>query len=169
MNNMEHLDQLAAHERGDLAFTGTCKMFQRLVDTGLAWRMDDPHYPQTARSLIEAGYITAKGIPHEVHSTEHPRQEREVQGMELHRHGAAADSAETSRDLRHPVRLRGRQFRLCQIGGFRAARYSRGADMSDSVVAYYAGVVIGVALAAAGWEVWVSVPRVLDHLLAVPQ
>lgn len=45
------------YEMGTLSQEGILTLFQRLVDTGLAWQLQG-HYGRTAAALIEAGYIT---------------------------------------------------------------------------------------------------------------
>ena len=51
-------DELIAYESGEQDFDATLDMFQRLVDTGLAWTLQG-HYGRTAQHLIEGGYIHA--------------------------------------------------------------------------------------------------------------
>jgi hypothetical protein len=51
------LDDIIAYEQGDLNEEDTVRLFQYLVDTGLAWQLQG-HYGRTAQALIDAGYIT---------------------------------------------------------------------------------------------------------------
>ena len=54
---MDNLDQIIAYEQGDLGEEETIKLFQNLVDTGLAWQLQGS-YGRTAKALIEAGLVT---------------------------------------------------------------------------------------------------------------
>ena len=54
---MDNLDQIIAYEQGDLGEEETIKLFQNLVDTGMAWSLQG-HYGRTAKALIEAGLVT---------------------------------------------------------------------------------------------------------------
>lgn len=56
------LDRLIDHEEGRLSEPETVQLFQQLIDTGLAWKLQG-HYGRTAQALIEAGRCTrARGI-----------------------------------------------------------------------------------------------------------
>jgi len=44
-------------EQGNLSEEGVLSLFQHLVDTGLAWRLQGS-YGRNAQHLIEAGHIT---------------------------------------------------------------------------------------------------------------
>lgn len=44
------------YESGELDAEGTRTLFQHLVNSGLAWRLQG-HYGRTAKALIEAGEI----------------------------------------------------------------------------------------------------------------
>jgi len=48
--------EIIAYESGALDEEGTLELFQHLVNTGLAWKLQG-HYGRTAASLIEAGLI----------------------------------------------------------------------------------------------------------------
>lgn len=54
---MDNIDNIIAYESGDLSDEESIKLFQNLVDTGLAWQLQG-HYGRTAQNLIDLGYIT---------------------------------------------------------------------------------------------------------------
>jgi len=49
---------IMAHENGELDEEGTKRLFQHLVDSGLAWRLQG-HYGRAAHAMIDAGHIKA--------------------------------------------------------------------------------------------------------------
>lgn len=51
------LDAIIAFEQGELDEDETIDLFQRLVDNGMAWRLQGV-YGRTAVRLIEAGLVT---------------------------------------------------------------------------------------------------------------
>lgn len=54
MTDSERVDLIIAYEEGTLSEEKTIELFQHLIDTGLAWRLQG-HYGRTAVALIEAG------------------------------------------------------------------------------------------------------------------
>lgn len=52
------LDKIIAYESGELDDGDTVELFQELVDSGLAWKLQG-HYGRTAMELIDAGMITS--------------------------------------------------------------------------------------------------------------
>lgn len=54
------LDQIIAYEHGELEQDQIIGLFQRLVDTGLAWQLQG-HYGRTARALIDQGFVIERG------------------------------------------------------------------------------------------------------------
>jgi hypothetical protein len=53
------IDDIIAYENGLLDEDETLDLFQRLVDSGLAWELQG-HYGRTAMALIEEGLITLR-------------------------------------------------------------------------------------------------------------
>ena len=58
------IDQIIKYENGDMDFAEVIKLFQTLVDTGVAWRLQG-HYGRTASDLIERGYVTPPKDDHD--------------------------------------------------------------------------------------------------------
>jgi len=56
---MDQVSQIMAYEMGELDEEGTIRLFQGLIDSGLAWQLQGI-YGRTAKALIEAGICTAK-------------------------------------------------------------------------------------------------------------
>jgi hypothetical protein len=50
---MKLTERLIAYERDELDANETVKLFQTLIDSGLAWNLQG-HYGRTAHALIEA-------------------------------------------------------------------------------------------------------------------
>jgi hypothetical protein len=49
------LNQVIAYEQGELDEEGIIDMFQQLINSGMAWKMQGS-YGRTAKALIDAGY-----------------------------------------------------------------------------------------------------------------
>lgn len=60
MTSGEMADLLIEHEQGSTSEEEDIRLFQYLVDTGLAWQLQG-YYGRTARDMIEAGLITPPG------------------------------------------------------------------------------------------------------------
>ena len=56
---MDQIGQIIAYEQGDLNEDETVELFQNLVDSGLAWKLQGAYGRQAAR-LIKAGLIHQK-------------------------------------------------------------------------------------------------------------
>ena len=54
------IDKIIAYEQGELDDAETLELFQALVDSGMAWKLQGS-YGRTAMSLLEAGLIEQKG------------------------------------------------------------------------------------------------------------
>jgi hypothetical protein len=50
------MDHLTRYEKGQLDAESTLELFQALVDTGLAWQLQD-HYSDNAEALINEGLV----------------------------------------------------------------------------------------------------------------
>ena len=64
VNKTNQLDYIMAYEDGSLSDDDTVELFQYLVDSGLAWRLQGS-YGRTAKALIESGHVKAKEKNHE--------------------------------------------------------------------------------------------------------
>jgi hypothetical protein len=51
----DQVGRIMAYEQGDLSDEDTITLYQELIDSGLAWRLQG-HYGRTAKALIDAGY-----------------------------------------------------------------------------------------------------------------
>lgn len=56
MKNFDQTQAIIDYEAGVLNFEETVELFQELVDSGLAWKLQG-HYGRTARELIDLDYI----------------------------------------------------------------------------------------------------------------
>lgn len=52
---MSQIDKIMLFESGELDFEGIVELFQDLIDSGLAWKLQGS-YGRTAKSLIDDGY-----------------------------------------------------------------------------------------------------------------
>lgn len=56
---MDSLDRIMSYEDGNLNEEDTIELFQALVDSGLAWKLQG-HYGRTATELIKAGLVQVR-------------------------------------------------------------------------------------------------------------
>lgn len=54
---MSELDSIIAYEQGELSYEDTIALFQSLVNSGLAWRLQG-HYGRTATAMVADGLIS---------------------------------------------------------------------------------------------------------------
>lgn len=54
---MSQVDKIIAYEQGDLGEAETVELFQELIDTGMAWKLQG-HYGRTAQALIDSGHCS---------------------------------------------------------------------------------------------------------------
>ena len=52
---MTMLNQVIAYEQGELDEEGIVELFQELINSGMAWKLQGS-YGRTAKALIDAGY-----------------------------------------------------------------------------------------------------------------
>lgn len=55
----DYVGEIMAYEEGTIDEGRFIKLFQYLVDTGLAWKLQG-HYGRTAQAMLDAGHITRK-------------------------------------------------------------------------------------------------------------
>jgi hypothetical protein len=60
---MEFYDRIIALEQGELSFEETVNLFQELIDSGLAWKLQGS-YGRQAIDFIDAGYCTMPRTNH---------------------------------------------------------------------------------------------------------
>ena len=55
---MDTVDEILSYEAGELGMEDTIILFQKLINTGLVWKLQG-HYGRTARALIDTGECSA--------------------------------------------------------------------------------------------------------------
>jgi len=55
-----HVDYIIRYEQGELGAEESIELFQHLVDTGLAWKLQGS-YGRTAEALIDRQLVKARG------------------------------------------------------------------------------------------------------------
>lgn len=59
---MDIMDRITAYECGELSDEGTITLFQALIDSGLAWKLQG-HYGRTALALVKVGLCHLPRLP----------------------------------------------------------------------------------------------------------
>lgn len=59
--NYDYTSAIIAFETGELDWDGTIELFQYLVDTGLAWKLQGT-YGRAAQALINAGHVSTANV-----------------------------------------------------------------------------------------------------------
>lgn len=67
MAGFDIVTYIMLYEAGELDEDGIVRLFQHLVDTGMAWQLQG-HYGRTAVALLEAGLITTRKQKREAHA-----------------------------------------------------------------------------------------------------
>jgi len=63
----DQVGAIIAYEQGELDEEATLELFQSLVNTGLAWKLQG-HYGRTAAALLKGGHIQPAGLEHVMHT-----------------------------------------------------------------------------------------------------
>lgn len=58
MSDAASVSQIIKYEQGDLSDEETVALFQALVNSGLAWKLQG-HYGRTAQAMLDAGVISS--------------------------------------------------------------------------------------------------------------
>ena len=53
---MVNVSKIIAYENGEMSKGEVISLFQELIDTGLAWKLQG-HYGRTAKQMIDAGMV----------------------------------------------------------------------------------------------------------------
>jgi len=56
-DDYDSVSAIIAYEQDELSDEGTVELFQHLVDTGLAWKLQG-HYGRTAKCMIDHGLVS---------------------------------------------------------------------------------------------------------------
>lgn len=68
----DHVGAIIQYEGGEQSAEETLRLFQYLVDTGLAWKLQG-HYGRTAKTLIDKGLVSASANEEPTHTLDNYR------------------------------------------------------------------------------------------------